>query len=128
MKSKEEFYKKIGSKIRQRREALGFSMDQLSQMARLNLSRSSISYMELGQQEISVFQLSNMCFVLGLNQEDLFSDKQPFYGSIEVEESNGIFCVKKNKDSTSERKIELTKTELLNLYAKIKDLIVKRPV
>ena len=124
MKSKEEFYKKIGSKIRQRREALGFSMDQLSQMAGLNLSRSSISYMELGQQEISVLQLSNMCFVLGLKQEDLLSDKQPFYGSIEVEESNGIFNIKKNKDSTSERKIELTKTELLDLYLKIKDLII----
>jgi len=128
MRQPKPFYEKIGRRIRERREALGMTMDQLNKAAGLELSRSSISYIELGQQEISGWQIRSICSVLGVKIDELLSDEEmPHDDSIKIVENGDVFSIIKNIDSTSEQKMILSRTDLLDFYIKIQE-ILKRPV
>jgi transcriptional regulator with XRE-family HTH domain len=58
----DEFYAELGSKIRQRRDAIGMTQSTLA--AKAGVSRTSITNMELGGQTILVHQLLNIAKAL----------------------------------------------------------------
>jgi DNA-binding XRE family transcriptional regulator len=55
-------YREIGRRIREARVRKGFTQEELSE--RVKLSRPSISYLENGQQNISLHAIYEICFVL----------------------------------------------------------------
>lgn len=61
--------KVIGSNIKQYREKLGYTQDHLASL--LGLDRSSISYYENGEREISLVQLGKVADLFGIDLEEL---------------------------------------------------------
>lgn len=58
-------YTEIGKRIREARRKKGFTQGELSE--RVKLSRPSISYLENGQQNITLHAIYEICFVLDVS-------------------------------------------------------------
>ncbi|MCM3625775.1 helix-turn-helix transcriptional regulator [Paenibacillus glycanilyticus] len=58
-------YTEIGRRIREARRRKGFTQEDLSD--RVSLSRPSISFVENGQQNISLHAIYEICFVLDVS-------------------------------------------------------------
>lgn len=65
-------YKIIGSKIKLKREELRISQAELSE--KLNLSRSSISNIEIGRHQIQLTTLYEIAIELGIDIKNLIPD------------------------------------------------------
>lgn len=66
---KDSLYKLIGDRIKSRREQL--NMNQLELSDKLNISRSSVSNIEVGRHQVPLFTLYEISKVLELNIKDL---------------------------------------------------------
>lgn len=64
MKDKNLLLRRVGSRIRDFRKDSRLTLEKLSKLSGLNLSRSSISNIERGKQDISVYQLYALSNVL----------------------------------------------------------------
>ncbi|MDF2652309.1 MAG: hypothetical protein K0Q73_8114 [Paenibacillus sp.] len=58
-------YTEIGRRIREARRKKGFTQEELSD--RVSLSRPSISFVENGQQNISLYAIYEICFALDVS-------------------------------------------------------------
>ncbi|GGD62788.1 helix-turn-helix transcriptional regulator [Paenibacillus nasutitermitis] len=61
-RNESKLYSEIGRRIRGARRSKGFTQVELSE--RVKLSRPSISYLENGQQNITLHAIYEICFVL----------------------------------------------------------------
>lgn len=59
------FNKWIGNRIRAKRSEIGLSMERLSEMAGLGLTRSCMSNIENGKQNLSAYQYMKIKAILG---------------------------------------------------------------
>lgn len=70
------FYEKIGEQIRKRREEKNITLEQLNKEADLELTKSGLSYIELGAQQISAYQLFRIAKKLNLSVDQLMSEAE----------------------------------------------------
>jgi len=68
------FYKKIGKKIRDARNEIGLTLEELNERTGLNLSKGSFSSMENGKQQISIYQLHRIANALGVPLNSFFDE------------------------------------------------------
>lgn len=67
-----DFYVLFGSKLREARKAAGLSQAELA--SRVNLSRTSITNVEIGKQHPSLFLAHQLAYNVGLSLENMISD------------------------------------------------------
>jgi transcriptional regulator with XRE-family HTH domain len=65
----EEFFREIGHRLRERREALGWTQAELARRCRLH--RAYIGFMERGERNVSLINLRRIAKVLRLRLSDL---------------------------------------------------------
>ena len=68
----EIFHSELGAMIRVQRESLAFSLEQVSRDSDCGLSRSALSLIELGEQQIYAHQLFELAKTLRFSIEDYF--------------------------------------------------------
>ncbi len=66
------FYKELGAWIRNRRDRLGLSLERVAKDSDCGLSRSTLSLIELGEQQIYGRQLFEVAKILGFSVDDAF--------------------------------------------------------
>ena len=69
----EELHTALGKKIREKRQSSGLTQAELA--ARIEVSRSSLTNMELGRQRLLIDQLYKMADVLNTNPQDLLPSR-----------------------------------------------------
>jgi transcriptional regulator with XRE-family HTH domain len=68
------FYQIVGSLIRSKRIEKEMTLDQLNKNSGLGLTRSALSNMELGKQQMTTYQLFVLSKFLGISINKLFND------------------------------------------------------
>jgi transcriptional regulator with XRE-family HTH domain len=69
MKDRDRYYRQLGSKIRETREAEGLTQAQLAES--VGLSRTSVTNIESGRQRLLIDQFESICTALGKRSIDL---------------------------------------------------------
>lgn len=68
------FNESLGRILRTARSEKKLTLDEIGKKAKLNLTRSALSYIELGSQQISAFQLYKICQALNLSCDKVFKE------------------------------------------------------
>lgn len=68
----EIFHSELGAMIRAQRESLAFSLEQVARDSDCGLSRSALSLIELGEQQIYAYQLFELAKTLRFSIEEYF--------------------------------------------------------
>jgi len=71
MMDKTNFYLNLGKNIKKAREEKGYSLDEFSKASGLDLNKSTLSAIENGKQQISVYQLYLITEALDLDISEL---------------------------------------------------------
>lgn len=74
MIDKHAFNKILGQRIREFRKKMGITLEVLNHSAKLDLTKSSISAIETGDQSITSYQLFCIADALNVSVQELFSD------------------------------------------------------
>jgi len=80
MLDKTNFYLNLGKNIKKAREEKGYSMDKFIEVANLNMSKSTLSVIENGKQQISAFQLYLVVEALDLKLSELLKSLESMDG------------------------------------------------
>jgi len=80
MLDKTNFYLNLGKNINKAREEKGYSMDKFIEVANLNMSKSTLSVIENGKQQISAFQLYLVVEALDLKLSELLKSLESMDG------------------------------------------------
>ena len=80
MLDKTNFYLNLGKNINKAREDKDYSMDKFIEVASLNMSKSTLSAIENGKQQISAFRLYSVTEALDLKLSELFKSLEAMNG------------------------------------------------
>lgn len=91
------FNKEVGKLLRNARVERKMTLDELSEAANLGLTKSALSYIELGAQQLTTSQLFKICRTLNLSADSLF--KKAETAMLKMQEQNIVILNKKNSIS-----------------------------
>ncbi len=77
--------KDIGMRLAEIRKSKGLSQDELAKL--LNISRPSLTQIELGNRNIDIFELKNLAMTLGFTLDDFMSDQYTVKKTIKQKEA-----------------------------------------
>ena len=77
----ESFYREFGQRLREARDALGWSQEQLAQQ--VGMSRASIANMERGAQRVALHQWLELADALGIEGMRLIPGISPAEGNLQ---------------------------------------------
>lgn len=69
-----EFDARLGSALRRKREAKGFSQEYVAE--RIGVTKNSVSHWELGKRSMYAEQLEKCCRILGCTMQEVFDEME----------------------------------------------------
>ncbi len=95
--------KRIANGIKQYRKKFNYSQSELSKM--INVSRSTLSYIEQGKRELTASELLNICAIFNINVWQLINYERAIRDSYQVTEFSKQFIRLSKEMNTLKRMI-----------------------